>query len=90
MALVSEPAMKILSLSLLLSVLSVSVAHAEITAGRYDMASVRDPSTLETKVIEEWHPSAKDPSIRQKLVEIIKSDVALFLGQLDKLAYIHI
>ena len=62
--------MKMLSVSLLLSVLSVSVAHAEITAGRYDMASVRDPSTLETKVIEDWHPSAKDPSIRQKLVEI--------------------
>jgi hypothetical protein len=34
------------------------------------MASIRDTSTLETKVIEDWHPNPKDASIRQKLVEI--------------------
>jgi hypothetical protein len=34
------------------------------------MASVRDASTLETRVIEDWRPWAKDASIRQKLVEI--------------------
>lgn len=34
------------------------------------MASVRDPATLETQVIEDWHTSAKEPGIRQKLVEI--------------------
>lgn len=44
--------------------------HAEVVAGRYDMASVRDTSTLETRVIEDWHPWARDPGIRQKLVEI--------------------
>jgi hypothetical protein len=44
--------------------------HAEVVAGRYDMAAVRDASTLETRVVEEWHPWAKDPAIRQKLIEI--------------------
>ncbi len=45
-------------------------ARADITIGRYDMASVRDVSTLETRVIEDWKPLAKDPSLRSKLVEI--------------------
>ena len=34
------------------------------------MTSVRDASTLETRVLEEWHPWEKDPTVRQKLVEI--------------------
>ncbi len=34
------------------------------------MASVRDASTLETRVIEDWKPLAKDPTLRSKLVEI--------------------
>lgn len=50
--------------------LSAWSARADITIGRFDMASVRDTSTLETKVIEEWHPNAKDAAIREKLVEI--------------------
>jgi len=37
---------------------------------RYDMAEVRDPSTLETRVIEDWKPLAKDPALRSKLIEI--------------------
>ena len=45
-------------------------SHADIVAGRYDMASVRDTSTLETRVIEEWHPWQKDTAVLQKLVEI--------------------
>jgi hypothetical protein len=45
-------------------------ALADIKIGRYDMASIRDTSTLETKVIEDWHPNPKDATIRQKLVEI--------------------
>src|SRR6186997_2712392 len=45
-------------------------AHAEVVAGSYDMAAVRDVSTLETKVIEEWHPWGKNTGIKQKLVEI--------------------
>ena len=43
---------------------------AEVLPGRYDMATVRDASTLETRVIEDWHPWQKDPGIRQKLIEI--------------------
>lgn len=45
-------------------------AHADITIGKFDMASIRDTSTLETKVIMDWHANPKDASIRQKLVEI--------------------
>src|SRR6266567_4359667 len=64
------PIMKLL-LTLFLTWLCGSVAlPAAVTAGRYDMASVRDASTLETRVVEEWHPWAKDTSVRQKLVEI--------------------
>ena len=43
---------------------------ADITIGRYDMTSVRDVSTLETRVIEDWKPLAKDPTLRGKVVEI--------------------
>ncbi|MDZ4402731.1 PhoPQ-activated protein PqaA family protein [Prosthecobacter sp.] len=50
--------------------LSAMSAHSDITIGKFDMASVRDTSTLETKVIEDWHPNPKDAAIRQKLVEI--------------------
>src|SRR3954469_4905174 len=43
---------------------------AKVVAGRYEMSEVRDPGTLETRVIEDWHPWAKDPAVRQKLIEI--------------------
>ncbi|HEY3899415.1 MAG TPA: PhoPQ-activated protein PqaA family protein [Chthoniobacter sp.] len=46
------------------------LTHAEVTAGHYDMKEARDPSTLETRVIEDWHPWGKDTGIRQKLIEI--------------------
>jgi PhoPQ-activated pathogenicity-related protein len=49
---------------------AVITARADITIGRFDMPSIRDTSTLETKVIEDWHPNLKDAAIRQKLVEI--------------------
>lgn len=52
------------------SLLLTCTSRAEVTPGHYDMASVRDTSTLETRVVEDWHPWAKDTSIRQKLVEI--------------------
>jgi hypothetical protein len=45
-------------------------ARADILTGSYDMAAVRDASTLETRVVEDWKPMAKNASIRQKLVEI--------------------
>jgi hypothetical protein len=50
--------------------LCLTTSRAEVRPGNYDLATVRDASTLETLVLEEWHPSAKDPSIRQKLIEI--------------------
>jgi len=62
--------MKPLALICLSLVCCGAALHAEVVAGHYDMASVRDTSTLETRVIEDWHPWAKDPAIRQKLIEI--------------------
>ena len=50
--------------------LGATTARAKVTAGSYDMSSARDASTLETRVIEDWHPWAKDTGIRQKLIEI--------------------
>jgi hypothetical protein len=62
--------MKLLSLLLLsLSCFSASLSAAVI-AGHYDMAEVRDASTLETRVVEEWHSWGKDTTVRQKLIEI--------------------
>ena len=59
------------SAALLLAFLfSVVSAGADITIGRFDMPAVRDTTTLETKVIADWHPNPKDATIRQKLVEI--------------------
>ena len=49
---------------------AISPARAGIQIGRYDMASVRDASTLETRVIEDWKPLPTDPTLRAKLVEI--------------------
>src|SRR3954453_5558333 len=61
----------LLSVTSALSIpLMCSTAQAKITAGSYDMPAARDASTLETRVIEDWHPWAKDASVRQKLVEI--------------------
>lgn len=34
------------------------------------MTSVRDTSTLETRVISDWKPLAKDPNLRAKVIEI--------------------
>jgi len=50
--------------------LSTVIARSEIILGKYDMAAVRDASTLETRVIEDWHPWGKNTGIRQKLIEI--------------------
>ena len=48
----------------------IATGKSAVMVGRYDLGAVRDPATLETRVIEDWKPLAKDPSIRQKLVEI--------------------
>lgn len=62
--------MKLFTVLLLGSFIAFPSLRAGITVGRYDMASVRDASTLETKVIEDWKPVAKDASLRSKLIEI--------------------
>ena len=36
----------------------------------FDLAAIRDPSTLETRVVLDWTVSPKHPDIRQKLIEI--------------------
>ncbi len=62
--------MKCIIALLFSSLIALPSLHADITLGRYDMASVRDASTLETRVIEDWKPMAKDPTLRSKLIEI--------------------
>ncbi len=59
----------LIAFSLALSV-GFTALQAEVVAGKYDLAAVRDASTLETRVVEDWHPAAKDPTVKQKLVEI--------------------
>jgi len=60
---------RLFTLSLFLAC-SAAPLLAEVVPGKFDMPSVRDASTLETRVIEEWHPWEKDATVRQKLVEI--------------------
>ena len=48
----------------------VSSAVAEVRSGSYDMESIRDASTLETKVIQDWKPAPRESAVRQKLIEI--------------------
>lgn len=62
--------MKRLPVLLAFIICAIQPTWAEITVGRYDMASVRDASTLEPRVIEDWKPLPKDPALRSKLVEI--------------------
>lgn len=57
------PLMKRIFLALLLA---ATCARADINTGTYDMAAILDTSTLETKVIQDWTPMAKDPLVRQK------------------------
>src|SRR2546421_496649 len=40
-------------------------SHAGVVAGSYEMAAVRDASTIETRVIEDWHPRARFAPLRQ-------------------------
>lgn len=62
--------LRLLAATILTWSCNIRTAHADVIAGSYDMASIRDASTLETRVIEDWHPWGKDTGIRQKLVEI--------------------
>jgi hypothetical protein len=50
--------------------MSVPPALAEVKPASFDLAAIRDSSTLEARVVQDWKPASQDPSIRQKLVEI--------------------
>jgi hypothetical protein len=50
--------------------LLAAAARADLVPQKYDLAAIRDPATLETRIIEDWRPAPRDPSIKQKLVEI--------------------
>jgi hypothetical protein len=62
--------MKLATFALLFASVTLPSARADITIGSYDSASVRDAATLETRILEDWKPLAKDPTLRSKLVEI--------------------
>ncbi len=36
----------------------------------YDLSSIRDTESLELKVIQDWRPSPKHPTVQEKLIEI--------------------
>ena len=57
-------------LALLFLSILVAVGRGEIVPGAYDLAAIRDATTLETHVVQDWRPAAKEPSIRQKVIEI--------------------
>lgn len=56
--------------ALLLLFATGAPAQAEIIPATFDLAAIRDASTLETRVLQDWRPAPKFPAIRQKLVEI--------------------
>ena len=70
----SAVCMKLFTALLAATLLVLPSARADITIGRFDMDSVRDASTLDTRVIEDWRPLAKDASLRSKLIEITVCD----------------
>lgn len=49
---------------------TVATVRADIRPATFDLAAIRDSSTLETRIVQDWQIVAKDPAIRQKLVEI--------------------
>lgn len=50
--------------------LALLLIASSVPAQPYDLAAIRDASTLETKVLRDWHPAARDQTVRSKLVEI--------------------
>lgn len=62
--------MKYLTALLATLLISAVPLNAKVVAGHYEMSEVRDAATLETHVIEDWHPWVKDAAVRQKLIEI--------------------
>jgi len=65
---VTSIALALLYVSLLCT--SIVSLQAKVVPGRYDMATVRDASTLEARVLEDWHVWSKDATVRMKFIEI--------------------
>lgn len=55
-------------IALLASFLSFGQIFAEDSL--FDLDAIRDTETLEIEVLQDWQPAAKDPAVRQKLIEI--------------------
>lgn len=49
---------------------TAATVRADVAPATFDLAAIRDPATLETRVVQDWQPAPKDKAIRQKLVEI--------------------
>jgi hypothetical protein len=56
--------------SLLLSLFFAGAASADIKPAAFDLGAIRDSTTLETKVIQDWQSVATIKGVKQKLVEI--------------------
>lgn len=59
-----------MKIALILIFCPLLCTFAVITPATFDLAAIRDASTLEAKVIQDWKPAAKAPGVRQKLIEI--------------------
>jgi hypothetical protein len=49
---------------------AAGLCRADVKPATYDLTAIRDPSTLETRIIRDWSVAPGEPSVRQKLVEI--------------------
>lgn len=58
--------MKYLPTALLLFLFTVPALASEL----FDLDAISDQGSLETRVIHDWKPNAKDPAMQQKLIEI--------------------
>lgn len=62
--------MKIHLVAIIALLIEVAPACADIKPAAFDLAAIREATTLETRVVQDWKPAPNDPSIRQKLIEI--------------------
>ncbi len=51
-------------------ILFVPLAAAQIKPAAFDFAQILDENTLETTVLQDWHPAPKLPDVKLKLIEI--------------------
>ena len=65
-----KPLFRALLLVLVSVVCAKMKAQNSAVEGLFNLPEIRDTSTLETKVIQDWKPMKGDPEVRQKLIEI--------------------